>query len=87
MARAFSITAAAEVDVAASLQWEKRREFVQRNKRWMLFVLVVTIAGPIVGYFIAGLSGALVGLLLDVLALVLGDRAIIRVREIERGHG
>jgi hypothetical protein len=87
MARAFTVEMASEVSVTDSITWEKRREFAERNKLATGALLALTVAGPIIGFFLAGFVGLLIGLVIDLIALFVGDRAVTRVREIERGHG
>jgi hypothetical protein len=83
--RRFEMAGTATVKMVASLQWEKRHQFWERN--WLLLVVaaVVTVASPLVGVVVAGVVGAIVGLALGIISTAAGAFALVRVREITRG--
>jgi len=84
-----SILAADEVSVAPGLSWEKRsiREFYEKHPAALGTTVVLVLASSLVGVFLAGMVGLVVGLLLSVIGSVVGLGAITKVREktIERG--
>jgi uncharacterized oligopeptide transporter (OPT) family protein len=61
------------------------REFYEKNPKPMAVVILITICSSLVGLFIAGILGVLAGLCLGALSFVLGPKAVIKVREIDRG--
>ncbi|MCI2429348.1 hypothetical protein LM602_06015 [Candidatus Acetothermia bacterium] len=51
------------------------------TKPWLLAIVVIlTFISPFVGFWMQGISGALIGLVISVLTLVLGFLAIQKVR-------
>jgi purine-cytosine permease-like protein len=69
-----------------SLNWEKRREFFEGNRKIKWLIIAITFGWPIGGFFVGGLIGVAVGLALGFISYLLGPSAVIKVREIERGH-
>jgi hypothetical protein len=65
---------------------EATREIARRHKGWTPLALGLAALGPVVGFLAAGLVGALVGLALDLIGLIIGERTLVRTREIERGR-
>lgn len=68
-----------------SSNWEKRREFCEQNTAIKWLIIAITIGAPIVGFFVIGLIGVIVGFVLGIISYFLGPYAVIKVREIERG--
>jgi hypothetical protein len=66
------------------LSWSKTREYWEKRPFVILLVVALTLGSPLVGMFLAGLAGVVIGLLISVLSLVLGLFAITRVREVTR---
>lgn len=69
-----------------SLNWKKRREFFEQNTKIKWLIIAITIGSPIVGFFVIGLIGVVIGLALGIISYALGPYAVIKVREIERGN-
>jgi hypothetical protein len=61
------------------------RESYERNPRALAIVILVGICSPILGLYVAGLSGVILGLLFSALSFSVGLRAITKVKEIDRG--
>jgi DNA-directed RNA polymerase subunit RPC12/RpoP len=73
------------IKVRADVGWTRTSEYFE-NHPWLLpLVVVLTLAAPFLGLFLAGPVGAVAGLALGVLTLLLGFIARTKVREIERG--
>jgi hypothetical protein len=83
--RNFDVLLSDTVHVSASLSWIRIHGEVERSWPWLLGSLTLTIAGSLVGVFLAGLPGLIVGLVLGLLSFPVGLRAATRVREIEHG--
>lgn len=73
------------LSITSSLNWEKRREFFQKNWKLIIIVFALTILGSIVGSLFFGVGGFLVSFAIGILAFFVGLYAATRVREIERG--
>ena len=69
-----------------SLKWESRREFNERNPKISLLIIVITFGSPLLGFFLYGLVGVIIGFFFGVLSYWLGPRAVTRVREIKQGN-
>lgn len=63
---------------------EQVREFTERNPALLVVGAVITVGSPLLGLVINGVRGVVVGLVLGVLADLVGARAVVRVREIRR---
>lgn len=63
---------------------EHREETKQNNRSLLIVVWGLTIGMPIVGMFLAGPVGAVVGVVASVMTNVLGSRATKTIRTIER---
>ena len=66
-------------------KWKQVREYYEKHPVYLLFVILLTIGFPFLGFFLSDLAGLLVGLAGSFVALVLGFRAVIKVREIREG--
>lgn len=75
-----------EIRPVGSLSWMKRREYLQHHRPWLNVVLwVVTVGSPILGLFVEGVIGVVIGLAISVVTQFLGPYAVTRVSDIERG--
>ena len=83
--RHISISVKETMNVRSSSSWEKRREFIKTNPMWNLIIIVISLAAPFLGLVISGWIGVIVGFLIGALLYILGPRALIKIREIERG--
>jgi len=66
------------------LSWTRTREYWEKRSLVIFLVVALTLASPLVGLFLAGMAGVIVGLVVSVLSLVLGLVAITKVREVTR---
>jgi len=73
------------ISVTESLSWEKRKEFWEKNSKMMVLIWSITLISPILGWFITGAIGIIIGLILGIAVNLLGPYAVTKVREIERG--
>jgi len=64
------------------LSWTKTREYWEKRPLVIILVVALTLSSPLIGLFLAGLPGVVVGLVVSVLSLILGFVAITRVREV-----
>lgn len=80
--RAISVSIHDTVNVSGRIAWETRREFYEKNILALVVVALIAIGSPVLGLFIAGLPGVLIGLLLSGVSYFLGPIAVTNVREI-----
>lgn len=62
----------------------RTREFYKKNKKILGLVIVITVASLSIGWFLSGLLGLGIGIILAVLSFIVPPR-VTKVREIERG--
>jgi hypothetical protein len=80
-----TINAKETIGVKDSLKWESRREFNERNPKINLLIIVITFGSPLLGFFLYGLVGVIIGFFFGVLSYWLSPLAITKVREVKRG--
>lgn len=80
-----SKTLIGHLGIEDSLNWEKRREFYEKNTAIYWLIIAITIGSPIIGFFVTGLIGVFVGLVFGIVSYFLGPYAVTKVREIHRG--
>jgi len=73
------------IGVKDFLKWESRREFNERNPKINLLIIVITFGSPLLGFFLYGLVGVVIGFFFGGLSYWLGPRAVTKVREIKQG--
>jgi hypothetical protein len=83
--RAISESICLNAHASVSVGWERRREFYESNRTALVVVVAVSLLSPLLGFFIVGITGVLVGLLLACVSYLLGPHATTRVREITKG--
>ena len=71
--------------VAGSLHWKRVREYYEKHSILLAISIIVTVGSPFLGLVLAGWVGVVAGLLIGVLTLIVGFRAVIKVREIQEG--
>jgi hypothetical protein len=62
------------------VEGEERQRFYERNKPIAVLMIVIVLMLPIVGAFVRGLSGAVLGLAISVLAYYLTPYVILKLR-------
>ena len=67
------------------LKWQHIREYWDKQPVPLTLVLVITFGSPFLGLFLGGLAGVFIGLVVSVIGLILGFRAVTKVREIREG--
>jgi len=77
----------ATAHASASLTKQKVHEYWVKRPFLLATVVVLTFAAPVLGLVFAGLVGTVIGLCISVLSLILGFRAVTRVREVETIRG
>jgi len=68
-----------------SMHWQHVREYYEKHQVLLAVVIIVTVGSPFLGLVLAGWIGVAVGLLIGATALVVGFRAVTKVREIREG--
>ena len=68
-----------------SLNWERQREFFERNPKIKWLIIAIIFGSPLLGLILSGLVGFVTGFFLGLLSCLLGLLAVTKVREIERG--
>ena len=74
------------IEFKGSLNWERQREFFEKNPKIKWLIIAITLGYPILGSILSGLVGLITGLFLGLLSYLLGPLAVTKVREIERGN-
>jgi hypothetical protein len=69
-----------ELSFTNSLKSGPRRAFYEANKPIAVFMIVIVFLFPILGVFIVGLSGAVLGVVISVLAYYLTPYAVHKLR-------
>jgi hypothetical protein len=69
-----------ELSFKSSLKAEKRKRFYEGNKPIAVFMVLIVLMLPIVGAFTRGLSGAVMGVVISVLAYYLTPYVVIKLR-------
>ena len=78
---------AAIAKATASGTWEKQRVLLGRHWGWLAALVVVTVAGALVGGLVlTGWWSVLSSLVFGAVTFMVGLRAITRIVEIERGR-
>jgi hypothetical protein len=62
------------------LKADERKRFYERNKPIAVLMVVIVLMLPIGGAFVRGLSGAVLGLVVSVLAYFLTPYVVLRLR-------
>jgi len=57
------------------------REYYEKNIPVLIVVLFITVGTPLLGLWIVGMPGVILGLALGGIAFILGPKATIKVRE------
>ena len=65
----------------SSLKCEQRRDFYERNKPIAVFIILIVFIFPILGVFVIGLSGAVLGVVISVLGYYLTPYAVLKLRK------
>jgi hypothetical protein len=84
-ARTYSQKLVGTVNVTGWIDWEHTHEAWEKNRPLVAIAAVLTVASTLVGYLVAGLVGVGIGLAISIAAWVISARAIVWVREKERG--
>jgi len=80
----FSIAdAESKLELEDRLDSKSIRIFYKRNPAVFCLVVVLTICAPFLGLFLAGWIGVLIGIVVGLVSVFLGPRAIERVWEIK----
>jgi len=59
------------------------REFYENNHVLLAVVVLITICSPVFGFFLIGMPGVILGLILGIISFYLGPHAVFKVREIK----
>ena len=68
-----------------SFSWKRQRTFFEKNMPLFCLSIALTIVSPIIGYFVVGLIGLVVGFLLGGISYVVGLYSVTKIREIHEG--
>ena len=79
--RTYNKALTATVLATGSLSWKKTHEYYKKRPLLCVFQLCITLGSPCLGLVLRGWLGLLAGLALGVISLLLGLRAVTRVRE------
>lgn len=70
-----------ELSFTDSLKSEPRRDFYEHNKPIAVLMILILFLFPIVGVFVIGLSGGILGVVISVLGYYLTPYVILKLRE------
>ena len=70
-----------ELSFANSLKSDQRKGFYERNKPIAVVMILVVFLLPIVGVFVMGLPGAVLGVALSVFGYFLTPYAVLKLRD------
>ena len=70
-----------ELSFANSLKSEQRQGFYERHKPIAVAMILIVFLLPIVGVFVLGLSGGVLGVLVSAAGYVLTPYAVLKLRE------
>ena len=73
-----------DLSLISSLKNEQRKGFYERNKPIAVLMILIVLLLPIVGVFVRGLSGAVMGVAISVLGYYLTPYAVLRLRAVCR---
>lgn len=73
------------INIKESLIWERRREYIKKNPIIILLSIVIILGAPIIGFFLSGLIGVIIGIVLGFGVSILGLFAIMKIKEIHHG--
>ena len=68
-----------------SLSWLHRHEYVEKNWSLLILTIAITMGSPFLGLVLAGVIGAMVGLVISLAGAVIGFFAITKVRHEKEG--
>jgi hypothetical protein len=69
-----------------SVSWEVRRApVIERDWKLLILLIVLVVGGPAIGMVLPGVPGLMVGVVVGILAAVVGVFALTKVVKIERG--
>ena len=71
-----------ELSFTSSLKSDQRNGFYERNKPIVVVMILIVFLLPIVGVFVTGLSGAVLGVALSVFGYFLTPYAVLKLREV-----
>lgn len=69
-----------ELSFTDSLKSEQRRHFYERNIRVAMAMILIVFLAPFVGVVVSGLSGAVYGVVLSVLAYYLTPYVVLKLQ-------
>jgi hypothetical protein len=67
------------------VHWQHVREYYEKHSIPLAVVIVLTVGSSLLGLVLTGWIGVAVGLLIGLIAFLIGPRAVTKVREIRRG--
>ncbi|HJU05693.1 MAG TPA: hypothetical protein VJ692_11135 [Nitrospiraceae bacterium] len=69
-----------QLSFTGSLKSEQRRDFYERNKSIAIMMILIVFLLPLIGVFIMGLSGAVLGVTVSVVGYYLTPYAVLKLR-------
>jgi hypothetical protein len=76
-----SVTMSDSAVVGGAASIHTQRSFYEKNKKAFIILTLITVGSPFIGFFIIGIPGLLIGLVLSVISYFLGPKAIMKVVE------
>jgi hypothetical protein len=70
-----------KLSFTGSLKSDQRQDFYERNKPIAGLMILIVFLFPIIGVFVMGLSGAVLGVAISVLGYYLTPYAVLKLRE------
>ncbi len=76
-----SVTMSGGAVVGGAASIHTQRSFYEKNKKAFIILTLITVSSPFVGFFINGIPGLLIGLVLSVISYFGGPKAVVKVVE------
>ena len=70
-----------ELSFANSLKSDQRQRFYERHKPIAVVMILIVFLLPIVGVFVTGLSGAVLGVIVSAAGYLLTPYAVLKLRD------
>ena len=71
-----------ELSFTSSLKSDQRKGFYERHKPIAVVMILIVFLFPIVGVFVGGVSGGVLGVIVSVAAYFLTPYAVLKLREV-----
>jgi hypothetical protein len=71
--------------ITDSIGYTSIREYYEKHSWAIAIVIAITIFSALIGLFLSGIPGVLIGLALGAISYIIGPKAMLKIREITHG--